>query len=165
MASFIISKEAPSPSSYFEMYCRGTHKPLAKIPHPPFTYSVVGFINEKQVAIGETTFGGRPELRDTTGLMDYGGLMFLALQRAATAREAIMVIGKLVEEYGYYSSGESFSISDPYEVWIMEIVGKGTDLQYDKKNKKYVNSNKGAVWVAVKFRMGTYRLMPIMLVL
>jgi dipeptidase len=140
--------------SYFEMYCRGTHKPLAKIPHPPFTYSVVGFINEKQVAIGETTFGGRPELRDTTGLMDYGGLMFLALQRAATAREAIMVIGKLVEEYGYYSSGESFSISDPYEVWIMEIVGKGTDLQYDKKNKKYVNSNKGAVWVAVKIPDG-----------
>jgi len=81
-------------------------------------------------------------------------LMFLALQRAATAREAIMVIGKLVEEYGYYSSGESFSISDPYEVWIMEIVGKGTDLQYDKKNKKYVNSNKGAVWVAVKIPDG-----------
>lgn len=140
--------------SYFEMFCRSTHKPLVRVPHPPFTYSVVGFINEKQVGIGETTFGGRSELQDSTGLMDYAGLMFLALQRAATAREAIMVIGKLVEEYGYYSDGESFSIADPYEVWIMEIIGKGTDWQYDKKKKEYFNADKGAAWVAVRIPDG-----------
>ncbi|MBE0637133.1 MAG: C69 family dipeptidase [Bacteroidales bacterium] len=140
--------------SFYQMYCRSTHKPLVKVPHPPTTYSVVGFINEKQVAMGETTYGGRSELRDTTGLMDYGGLMFLALQRSATAREAIMVIGQLVEEYGYYSDGESFSIADKNEVWIMEIIGKGTDWQFDKKSKQYFNADKGAVWVAVRIPDG-----------
>lgn len=140
--------------SFYQMYCRSTHKPLVKVPHPPKTYSVVGFINEKQVAMGETTYGGRTELRDSTGLMDYAGLMFLALQRAATAREAIQVIGQLVEEYGYYSDGESFSIADPKEVWIMEIIGKGTDWQYNKRNGEYFNSDKGAVWVAIKIPDG-----------
>lgn len=145
----------PKPEgSYFQMYCRSTHKPLAKIPNPPSTYSVVGFINEKQVAIGETTYGGRSELRDTTGMTDYAGLMFLALQRSATAREAIQVIGQMVEEYGYYSDGESFSIADAREVWIMEIIGKGTDWQFDKKRKEYFNANKGAVWVAVRIPDG-----------
>lgn len=140
--------------SFYQVYCRSTHKPLVKVPHPATTYSVVGFINEKQVAIGETTFGGRSQLRDTTGLMDYGGLMFLALQRSATAREAIKVIGQLVEEYGYYSDGESFSIADKNEVWIMEIIGKGTDWQFDKKSKQYFNADKGAVWVAVRIPDG-----------
>jgi dipeptidase len=145
----------PKPEgSYFQMYCRSTHKPLAKISNPSSTYSVVGFINEKQVGIGETTYGGRSELRDTTGLTDYAGLMFLALQRSATAREAIQVIGQMVEEYGYYSDGESFSIADPKEVWIMEIIGKGTDWQYDKKRKEYFNADKGAVWVAVRIPDG-----------
>ncbi|NCC72028.1 MAG: dipeptidase [Sphingobacteriia bacterium] len=145
----------PQPEgSYYQMYCRSTHKPLIKVPNPSFTYSVVGFINEKQVAMGETTFGGRSGLRDTTGLMDYGGLMFLALQRSASAREAIKVIGQLVEEYGYYSDGESFSISDPDEVWIMEIIGKGTNLLYDEHKQKYYNADKGAVWVAVRIPDG-----------
>jgi dipeptidase len=86
--------------------------------------------------------------------MDYAALMFIALQRAKTAREAIKVIGTLVEEHGYASSGESFSIGDPNEVWIMEIIGKGTDLKYDKKQKKEVNTRKGAVWVAIKIPDG-----------
>ncbi len=98
------------------------------------TYSVVGNMNEHQVAIGETTFGGREELLGS-GLVDYGSLMFIALERASTAREAIQVIGDLVDEYGYASDGESFSISDPNEVWILEIIGKGED-------------DPGAVWVA-----------------
>lgn len=135
------------PGSFYQVRDRGTHRPLAKVPHPARTYQVVGFLNEKQVAIGETTFGGREALQDTTGGIDYGGLMFLALQRAATAREAIAVIGRLVEEYGYYSSGESFSIADPREVWIMEIIGKGTDLATDASGNQ-VNRNQGAVWVA-----------------
>ncbi|HRW96377.1 MAG TPA: C69 family dipeptidase [Bacteroidales bacterium] len=148
-------KGGPQPEgSYYQMYCRSTHKPLIKVPNPSFTYSVVGYINEKQVAMGETTFGGRSGLRDTTGLMDYGGLMFLALQRSASAREAIKVIGQLVEEYGYYSDGESFSISDPNEVWIMEIIGKGTNLLYDEHKQKYYNADKGAVWVAVRIPDG-----------
>jgi dipeptidase len=136
------------PGSYYQVYDRSTHKPLAKIPHPESTFQVVGFLNERQVSIGETTYGGRSALEDTTGGIDYGSLMFLALQRSASAREAIAVMGRLVEEYGYYSSGESFSIADPYEVWIMEMIGKGTDLQHDPGSNREVNRNKGAVWVA-----------------
>ncbi|MCK4749188.1 MAG: C69 family dipeptidase, partial [Bacteroidales bacterium] len=97
--------------------------------------SVVGLMNEYQLVIGETTYGGRPELVDTTGIIDYGSLMFLALQRAKTAREAIQVMSELVSEYGYYSLGESFSIADKNEVWIMDLIGKGP-------------GNTGAVWVA-----------------
>ena len=110
---------------------------LGKIPEARVTYNVVGNINEHQVAIAETTFGGRPELVDTTGIIDYGSLMYIALQRSRTAREAIDVMTSLVEEYGYYSSGESFSIADPNEVWVMELIGKG-------------GKEKGAVWVAVR---------------
>lgn len=145
----------PQPEgSYYQAYYRGSHKPLAKIPHPPVTYTVIGFMNEKQVAIGESTFGGRPELNDTTGGIDYGSLMFVALQRSATAREVIKVIAELVEEYGYYGGGESFSIADPNEVWFMEIVGKGTNMQYDRRTRQHFNADKGAVWVAIRIPDG-----------
>jgi dipeptidase len=110
---------------------------LGRIPEARVTYNVMGNINEHQVAIAETTFGGRPELIDTTGIIDYGSLMYIALQRSRTAREAIDVMTSLVQEYGYYSSGESFSIADPNEVWILELIGKGA-------------KEKGAVWVAVR---------------
>ena len=121
--------------SMMKVYEWDTGKYLGKIKQVAHTYSVVGLMNEHQVAIGETTYGGHPELVDTTGIIDYGSLMFLALQRAKTAREAIQVMGDLVKEYGYCSSGESFSIADKNEVWIMDLIGKGT-------------GNKGAVWVA-----------------
>jgi len=110
---------------------------LGKIPQVRHTYSVVGNMNEHQVSIGETTYGGRPELQDTTAIVDYGNLMYITLQRAKTAREAIQIIDQLMTAHGYYSSGESFSISDPNEVWIMEMIGKGP-------------GNRGAVWVARK---------------
>ncbi len=110
---------------------------LGKIKEAPQTYNVIGNINEFQVTIAETTFGGRPELHDSTGVMDYGSLIYVALQRSRTAREAIKVMTDLVKEYGYYSSGESFSIADPNEAWIMEMIGKGPN-------------NKGAVWVAIR---------------
>jgi len=129
-----------------------TNKLLGQIPQVAHTYSVVGNMNEHNVAIGETTYGGRPELRDTTGIIDYGSLIYLALQRSRTAREAITIMGELVDKYGYYSSGESFSIADPTEVWIMELIGKGTDLVTE--NGKTYNKNKGAVWVAVKIPDG-----------
>lgn len=113
-----------------------TGKYLGEIPEVPHTYSVVGNMNEYQVAIGETTFGGRKELQSqSTAIIDYGSLMYIALQRAKTAREAIEVMTNLVDQYGYYSEGESFSISDPNEAWIMEMIGKG-------------EGEKGAVWVA-----------------
>jgi len=115
-----------------------TGKFLGVIPEVAHTYSVVGNMNEFQLAIGETTFGGREELGSQSGaIMDYGSLMYVALQRAKTAREAIEVMTDLVEKYGYYSSGESFSIADPNEVWILEMIGKG-------------EGEKGAVWVAVR---------------
>lgn len=118
-----------------DIYEWDTGKYLGQIPEAPHTYSVVGNMNEHQLTIGETTFGGRPELVDTTGLIDYGSLIYITLQRAATAREAIQVMTGLVEEYGYCSSGESFSIGDPNEVWVLEMIGKGP-------------GNKGVVWVA-----------------
>ncbi len=108
---------------------------LGEIPEVPHTYAVVGNINEHQLTIGESTWGGRHELEDTTGIIDYGSLMYITLQRAKTAREAISVMTSLVEKYGYRSSGESFSIGDPNEVWIMDLIGKG-------------GKEKGAVWVA-----------------
>ncbi|MGL5893168.1 MAG: C69 family dipeptidase [Bacteroidales bacterium] len=114
-----------------------TGKPLGSIAQVAQTYSVVGNMNEHQLTIAETTFGGREELHDSTGIMDYGSLIYVTLQRAKTAREAIRIMDQLVQEYGYYSSGESFSIVDPNEVWIMEMIGKGP-------------RNKGAVWVAVR---------------
>lgn len=114
-----------------------TNKPLGQIPQVERTYSVVGNMNEYQVAITESTFGGRPELVDTTGIMDYGSLIYIALQRSKTAREAIDVMTGLVAEHGYYSGGESFSIADKNEAWIMEMIGKGV-------------GNRGAVWVAIR---------------
>ena len=161
--NFIISKGATTDSStmitysadshvlYGELYLRpardyprgtmldiyewDTGKYLGKIKQVTHTYSVVGNINEHQVAIGETTYTGREELQDTNAILDYGNLMYITLQRVKTAREAIILMGDLLSEYGYYSTGESLSISDPEEVWIMELIGKGVD-------------NKGAVWVA-----------------
>ena len=140
--------------SMVTIYDRSTAEPLGQIPQVPYTYQTVGFMNEHQLAIGESTFGGRSELLDTTGLMDYAALMFLATQRAKTAREAIKVIAELTKEHGYASSGESFSIGDPNEVWIMEMIGKGTDLQTDSETGQPVNKNKGAVWVAMRIPNG-----------
>ena len=115
-----------------------TGKPLGEIPQPERTYNVVGNMNEHQVAIGESTWGGRRELQDTTGqaVIDYGSLIQIALERSTTAREALDVMTDLVEKYGYASSGESFTIADKNEVWVMELIGKGAE--------------KGAVWVAVR---------------
>jgi len=125
-----------------DIYEWDTGKFLGRIPQPAHTYSVVGNMNEFQLAIGETTFGGRSELGSQSGaIMDYGSLIYIALQRAKTAREAIEVMTNLVKEFGYYSSGESFSIADPNEVWILELIGKG-------------EGEKGAVWVAVKIPDG-----------
>ena len=121
-------------------YDRGTNAPRGSVPQPPHTYQVVGYINENQVALGETTFGGREELIDPNGIVDYGSLMFIALERSTSAREAIKIMADLVEEYGYGSDGESFSISDPNEVWYMELIGKGAE--------------KGAVWVAIRIPDG-----------
>ncbi|MDD2387132.1 MAG: C69 family dipeptidase [Bacteroidales bacterium] len=136
------------------LYDRGTAKPLGQIPQAPITHQVIGFMNEHQVSIGETTFGGRSELMDSLAIVDYGSLMFLALQRSTSARQAINVMFELVSEYGYASSGETFSIADKNEVWIMEIVNKGCEPVWDKKQKKYINKNKGAVWVAIRIPDG-----------
>ena len=114
-----------------------TGKPLGTIAQVEQTYNVVGNMNEHQLAITESTFGGRRELRDTAGIMDYGSLIYITLQRAKTAREAIKVMTDLVAEYGYYSGGETFSIADKHEAWVMEMVGKGP-------------GRKGAIWVAIR---------------
>lgn len=114
-----------------------THHFLGYIPEAPETFAVMGNINEHQVAITETTFGGRPELADSAGIIDYVSLMAIALQRSRTAHEAIRTMTSLVQEYGYASEGESFSIADPNEVWILEMIGKGPE-------------EKGTVWVAVR---------------
>lgn len=118
-----------------EVYEWDTGKFLGLIPQVRRTFSVVGNINEYQVAIGETTFGGRAELRNPEGKVDYGSLIYIALQRAKTAREAIQVMTGLAEEHGYCSDGESFSVSDKNEAWILEMIGKGPGL-------------KGTLWVA-----------------
>lgn len=123
--------------SMLDIYEWDTNKFLGKIPQVEETYSVIGNMNEHQLAITESTFGGREELIDSTGIMDYGSLIYVTLQRCKTAREAIKTMTDLVKEYGYYSTGESFSIADKNEVWIMEMIGKGV-------------GNKGAVWVAIR---------------
>jgi dipeptidase len=124
------------PGSPCEVYHYENGKLLGTIPEVAHTFSVVQFMNEKQVAIGETTFGGLDSLATQPGaILDYGSLMRIGLQRSKTAREMIRIMTELVKEYGYATSGESFSISDPNEAWIMELIGKG----------KY---EKGAVWVA-----------------
>lgn len=134
------------PGEMLKVYEWDTGKYLGDIKQVPETYTVVGNINEHQVAIGETTWGGRHELVDPKGGVDYGSLMYIALQRAKTAREAISVMTELVAEYGYYSSGESMSVSDPNEVWIFEIIGKGPSGEDE--------SRRGAVWVARKIPDG-----------
>jgi dipeptidase len=141
--------------SMLNVYEWDTGKFMGKIKQAAQTYNVVGNMNEHQVAIGETTFGGREELIDTAAIMDYGSLIYIALQRSKTAREAIQVITSLMAEYGYASSGESFSISDPNEVWIMEMVAKGKPVSIkDKKGRVTVKYNKGAVWVAIRIPDG-----------
>ena len=108
-----------------------------EIEEAPITYNVIGNINEFQLSIGETTYGGREEMVDSTGILDYGSLIYVTLQRAKTAREAISVMTSLVEKYGYNSEGETFSICDPNEAWIMEMQGTGA-------------GSKGVVWVALR---------------
>ena len=108
-----------------------------EIPEAPETYNVIGNINEYQVTIGETTYGGREEMVDSTGILDYGSLIYIALQRSKTAREAINVMTTLVETYGYNSEGETFTICDPNEAWIMEMMGMGP-------------GSRSAVWVAIR---------------
>jgi dipeptidase len=121
--------------SMVDVYEWDTHKYMGKIRQVTHTWSVIGNMNEHQLAIGETTYGGIETLVDMTAIIDYGSLIYLTLQRAKNAREAIKVMSDLVSEYGYASEGESFSIADANEAWIFEIIGKGSD-------------NKGAVWVA-----------------
>jgi len=120
-----------------EIYEWDTGKFLGKIKQVAHTYKVIGNMNENQVAVGETTFGGRDELQKPNGIIDYGSMMYIALQRSKTAKEAILIMTDLVKEYGYASEGESISVSDPNEAWIFEIIGKGS-------------KEKGAVWVARK---------------
>ena len=114
-----------------------TNKYQGVIPEAPQTYNVIGNINEFQVSIAETTYGGREEMEDSTGILDYGSLIYLALQRSKTAREAIQVMTTLAQTYGYNSGGETFTICDPNEAWIMEMMGKGP-------------GSKGVVWVALR---------------
>jgi dipeptidase len=156
--SVMITYSADSHVLYGELYYRpakdypagamteviewDTGKTLGKIPQVRHTYSVIGNMNEHQVALGETTFGGREDLQVQKGaIVDYGSLMYMAMQRAKTAREAIQVMGDLVAKYGYASEGESFSVSDANEAWILEMIGKG-------------NYEMGAVWVAMRIPDG-----------
>lgn len=131
---FWPAKKWPA-GSMVDVYEWDTGKFMGRIPQLAETYSVVGNINQYQLAIGETTFGGRPELGEPGGMIDYGSLIYLTLQRAKNAREAIHTFSSLLTEWGYASSGESFSIADKDEAWIVELIGKG-------------NGKTGAVWVA-----------------
>ena len=107
-----------SAGTMLKVYEWDTGKFLGEIPQALETYNVVGNMNEHQVSIGETTYGGRSELVDTTGIVDYGSLIYIALQRSKSAREAIKIMAELMANHGYYSSGESFSVADANEVWI-----------------------------------------------
>jgi dipeptidase len=129
------------PGAMRDIYEWDTGKFMGRIPEALITFRRVGNMNEHQLSIGETTFGGRTELEKPNGIIDYGSLMYIALERCRTAREAVQLMGRLVEEHGYASSGESFSIADPNEVWIMEMIGKG-------------EGEKGAVWVAQRIPDG-----------
>ena len=149
--SAIVSYAADSHSLFGELYFRpaqrfragsslairewDTHKPLGSIDQVERTFQTVGNMNQHQLIIGETTWGGREEQADPAGVMDYGSLIYITLQRARSAREAIETIVDLANRYGYPSEGETFSIADPQEAWVMDLVGKGPD-------------NKGIVWVA-----------------
>ena len=118
-----------------------TNKYLGEIAEAAETYNVIGNSNEWQVTIGETTFGGREEMADSTGVIDYGSLIYIALQRSKTAREALQIMTSLVEQYGYYSEGETFSVADKDEAWILEMMGCGPDRTKSKER---------TVWVAVR---------------
>lgn len=120
-----------------QVYGWDNHVYHGQIPEAPVTYNVIGNINEYQLTIGETTYGGREEMIDSTGILDYGSLIYITLQRSRTAREAIKVMTTLANTYGFNSSGETFTLCDPNEAWIMEMMGKGA-------------GSKGAVWVAVR---------------
>jgi dipeptidase len=128
------AKEWPA-GTMVDVYSWDSGKFMGKIPQKAHTYSVVGNMNQHQLSIGETTFGGRPELVDSAAIVDYGSLIYMTLQRAKNAREAIATFSQLCSDYGYASSGESFSIADANEAWILELTGKGA-------------GKKGAVWVA-----------------
>ena len=118
-----------------------TNKYLGEIAEAAETYNVIGNSNEWQVTIGETTFGGREEMADSTGVIDYGSLIYIALQRSKTAREALQIMTSLVEQYGYYSEGETFSVADKDEAWMLEMMGCGPDRSKSKER---------TVWVAVR---------------
>ena len=149
--SVLVTYAADSHTLYGELYNTpgGKHAPgemrkifewdtgkyLGEIPQVAETYTPIGNMNEHGLTISESTWGGRPELADTTGIMDYGSLIYVTLERARTPREAIKIMTDLVNTYGYHSSGESFSIADSEEAWILELIGKG-------------GKEKGAVWVA-----------------
>lgn len=129
-------------NSFMDVFDWDSGKYLGKIPQVARTFQTVGNINEHQLIITETTFGGRSELHDPDGKMDYGSMIYITLQRAKTAREAISVMTALANENGYFSSGETFTIADKNEVWIMEVIGKGSEIKDGK------NIRKGIVWVA-----------------
>ena len=128
--------------SMLPVYEWDTKRYLGEIEQVPHTYQTVGNMNEHQLIITETTWGGRPELEDKNGGIDYGSLIYVTLQRARNAREAIDIIVSLANEYGYCSEGETFSIADKNEAWIMELIGKGVNM------RNGINMNKGIVWVA-----------------
>lgn len=130
------------PGSIVKIYDWDSGRFLGEIPQVAHTYKTVGNMNEHQLIIAETTWGGRAELVDHRGKLDYGSLIYIALQRAKTAREAIAVIVDLANRYGYYSEGETFSIADKNEAWIMELIGKGMTMQAGE------NLDRGIVWVA-----------------
>ena len=126
----------------------GKERFLGSIPQVQYTYNVIGNMNEHQVLIGESTWGGRPEFMDTTAILDYGSLIYITLQRAKTARQAIEIFTSLADEYGYASSGESISFADKNEVWFMDIIAR------KPKYENGINKNKGAVWVAIRIPEG-----------
>ena len=130
--------------SLLKIYDWDTHKYLGEIEQVTHTYQTVGNMNEKQLIITETTWGGREELMDRRGRIDYGSIIYTTLQRAANAREAIAVIAELANTYGYASEGETFSIADKDEAWIMELIGKGMNI------RNGINMDKGIVWVAMR---------------
>lgn len=134
---------AKKPSATMPVYEWDSGKYLGVIEQAAETYATVGNMNEHSLIITETTWGGLPQLEDKTGRIDYGSLIYITLQRARTAREAIGIIAALADKYGYASSGESFSIADADEAWIMELIGKGEDIAPDGTNRR-----KGIVWVA-----------------
>ena len=131
------------PGTMLPVYDWDSGRYLGEIPQAAQTYATIGNMNEHSLIIAESTYGGREELVDSTGRIDYGSLIYITLQRAKTAREAIRIIVDLANTYGYASSGESFSIADRNEAWIMELIGKGF-----KDDGKGGNARKGIVWVA-----------------